>query len=396
MAWTCSSGAAAPDLQVRGTGPYDVGRMVAAQGAGRRPNGKTVMKRIPMTRTAARALAFLLVAAAPAQAQISFDQQTLTPSEVSYQRQIGDLDAVTRIGDSGTVNGEVVWLENPRPDADVTGTWTVHAIGDADNVKDIVTADFDGDGTPDVAAREHTVSRIWLQDGGGAWSARAVPHVGNEGLDVGDLDGDGDPDLVLNGFWLETPADPRSGSFTEHVIDDRWFTGQDGTWQVNSSKVVVADIDRDGGDAWTPVTLQSSGSYSAEIGDLQGDGDPDIADVRNYDQAPTEIRLNQVDRPVGVDEFPRRRGAVRAAPNPFNPSTEIRFTTPAAGDVSVRIHDARGRMLRTLTAGRRDAGDHAVRWDGRDARGRPLPSGAYRAVVVHPGGAATCGLSLVR
>lgn len=489
------------------------------------------MRRILTTRTAARTLAFLLLAAAAAQAQISFDQQTLSTTAVSYQRQIGDLDgdgrgdvvgiddttlhwfpapgfaraellaldegvhgrplfraddlrlqdmdgdgdldAVTRIGDSGTVNGEVVWLENPRPDADVTGTWTVHAIGDADYVKDIVTADFDGDGAPDVAAREHTLTHVWLQDGGGAWSARAVPHVSNEGLDAGDLDGDGDPDLALNGFWLETPADPRSGSFAEHVIDDRWFTGQDGTWQVNISKVVVADVDGDGdqdvllshselpgypvswyetddpkngpwvehvvtpsfdlchtlqaadfdrdgdmdvlagamadsndrglvlylgdgGDGWTSVTLQSSGSYSAEIGDLQGDGDPDIADVRNYNQAPTEIRLNQASRPVGVEETPRRRGAVRAAPNPFNPSTEIRFTTPAAGDVSVRIHDARGRMLRILTAGRRDAGDHAVRWDGRDARGRPLPSGAYRAVVVHPGGAVTCGLSLVR
>jgi flagellar hook assembly protein FlgD len=38
-----------------------------------------------------------------------------------------------------------------------------------------------------------------------------------------------------------------------------------------------------------------------------------------------------------------------------------------------------GRLVRTLAAGRLPAGPHAVRWDGRDDRGRGAASGTYVA-----------------
>ena len=43
------------------------------------------------------------------------------------------------------------------------------------------------------------------------------------------------------------------------------------------------------------------------------------------------------------------------------------------------MHDVQGRELALLAAGRREAGTHAVDWDGRDAGGCPLPSGVYLA-----------------
>ncbi len=64
-------------------------------------------------------------------------------------------------------------------------------------------------------------------------------------------------------------------------------------------------------------------------------------------------------------------------PNPFNPSTTIRFALPQAGPVSLTIYDVNGRRVRTLVDGRAEAGPHSLVWDGRDALAREVASGVY-------------------
>jgi hypothetical protein len=64
-------------------------------------------------------------------------------------------------------------------------------------------------------------------------------------------------------------------------------------------------------------------------------------------------------------------------PNPFNPSTTIRFTVPDPAYVELRIFDVTGRTVRTLLSESRDAGAHTVSWDGRNDAGVPAPSGTY-------------------
>jgi C1A family cysteine protease len=64
-------------------------------------------------------------------------------------------------------------------------------------------------------------------------------------------------------------------------------------------------------------------------------------------------------------------------PNPFNPATNLRYALPRAGEVTVSIHDLQGRLVRVLERGSQGAGEHQVAWDGRDERGRPVPSGPY-------------------
>ncbi len=66
-------------------------------------------------------------------------------------------------------------------------------------------------------------------------------------------------------------------------------------------------------------------------------------------------------------------------PNPFNPSTEIRFAIPAAADVRIAVHDARGRLVAVLLDGPCGAGESAVRWDGTGTEGRAVGSGVYFA-----------------
>jgi alpha-amylase len=78
--------------------------------------------------------------------------------------------------------------------------------------------------------------------------------------------------------------------------------------------------------------------------------------------------------PVGAAAAVRFAGA---RPNPFNPSVSIRFALAAPGPVRVVVFDAAGRQVAVLQDGPREAGEHAVTWNGRDGRGRPAAAGAY-------------------
>ena len=49
-------------------------------------------------------------------------------------------------------------------------------------------------------------------------------------------------------------------------------------------------------------------------------------------------------------------------PNPFNPSTVIRFALPEAGEVDLSVYDVSGRLVARLVHGRMQAGAHAVTW----------------------------------
>ncbi|MCB1182797.1 S8 family serine peptidase [bacterium] len=98
------------------------------------------------------------------------------------------------------------------------------------------------------------------------------------------------------------------------------------------------------------------------------------------------------------DEVPGlAAGTLRAAPNPFNPRTTIRFVTARSGPVRLDIHDVRGARVRRLVAGSLAAGDHDVTWDGCDDAGRGLASGTYFARLAAPGSPdAVRKLTLVR
>jgi hypothetical protein len=64
-------------------------------------------------------------------------------------------------------------------------------------------------------------------------------------------------------------------------------------------------------------------------------------------------------------------------PNPFNPSTEIRFSIPRVADVTLEIFNVIGQKVNTLLDKRLPAGEHAVTWDGCDMNGKRAASGIY-------------------
>jgi hypothetical protein len=64
-------------------------------------------------------------------------------------------------------------------------------------------------------------------------------------------------------------------------------------------------------------------------------------------------------------------------PNPFNPSTTIRYHLSQSTDVTLQIFDVRGSLVRTLVNRRQAAGGNSVLWNGRDNRGVHVHSGVY-------------------
>ena len=79
-----------------------------------------------------------------------------------------------------------------------------------------------------------------------------------------------------------------------------------------------------------------------------------------------------------MGEAPAAFALLPAQPNPFNPSTAIRFRLAQTAPVTLAIYDLGGRRLRTLLEGPlQAAGEQSVTWDGRDGAGLPLPSGVY-------------------
>ncbi len=64
-------------------------------------------------------------------------------------------------------------------------------------------------------------------------------------------------------------------------------------------------------------------------------------------------------------------------PNPFNPSTNIKFGVAQDGHVELGVYDLSGRRVRTLISSFRTAGDHQISWDGKDDNGSQAPSGMY-------------------
>ena len=69
-------------------------------------------------------------------------------------------------------------------------------------------------------------------------------------------------------------------------------------------------------------------------------------------------------------------------PNPFNPETWIPYQLATPAEVTVSIHSADGKLVRTLELGQLPAGayqdkDRAAYWDGKNEQGESVASGVY-------------------
>jgi len=192
-----------------------------------------------------------------------------------------------------------------------------------------IIADFDGDGWSDIVfGGQDGVLRGWKRDGSELLGfPLAIGDFVRGTPAVGDVDGDGGLDLVL-AAW------DKSVYVWDFPV----------AWNAARAQ-------------W-PAFLhdaQRTARFGFEVLDATDAGvEPEIA------APPARLSLGQ------------------NHPNPFNPTTSIRFGIPAGGGhVQLGIFDVRGRGVRTLVEGELAPGHHRVLWDGRDKNGRSVPSGVY-------------------
>ena len=74
-------------------------------------------------------------------------------------------------------------------------------------------------------------------------------------------------------------------------------------------------------------------------------------------------------------------------PNQSNGLTELEIKLQTCSDLSVRVYDDAGRVVRSQTLPGCEPGLQTVSLDGRDDAGRPLASGLYFYRVFAPGSA---------
>lgn len=191
----------------------------------------------------------------------------------------------------------------------------------------------------------------------------------------------GTPDFIADGGC----PDLREFSGIRAVVDplvETAFTWADdgGSGTVAGTYALDPEGDGDSTNAGGHATraLLTPFGYATLRDTGYGNVDPDY--VR---QLPLMVLSRLMGYPGDVtgtsDPAPSVTGLARAYPNPFNPSTTLRYSLAAPQRARLSVHDILGRELAVLVDGLQPAGPQEVVWDGRDGAGRPQASGIYFA-----------------
>jgi len=149
------------------------------------------------------------------------------------------------------------------------GTFTQHAEFGNGATYSITWGDFDGDGDLDAAVANYNQNYLYINDGACNFTARAEFGTAHT-LDIawGDFDGDGDLDAaVANGRW------PNEGDY--YVNIQNYLYVNDGS-----------------GDFTARSEFGTRNSVSASWGDIDGDGDLDLAVANVADSQPNVLYVN--------------------------------------------------------------------------------------------------------
>jgi hypothetical protein len=104
---------------------------------------------------------------------------------------------------------------------------------------------------------------------------------------------------------------------------------------------------------------------------------PNISDASNMIEVPIAGIINW--KRGASESIPAAFNLSDAYPNPFNPSTQIKFDLPEDSHVSLVVFDVLGRKVGEIVNGNYAAGYHSATWNPSTSSGQVLASGVYFA-----------------
>ena len=210
------------------------------------------------------------------------------------------------------------------------------------------------------------------QSSGSLWSRRfdvSVDSSGNARLGQDALAFSQDnPDAFQAAVSLKGSSTPADAS----DVDE----GYQIEMAINLEEVLAYPADRGDGRLWVAMNFLDGDFLQAEndsyamrtwvVTERAGGG----VGASIYGYMDPSVQLGVSTEPVS--ELPRVIELKGNYPNPFNPSTTLRYALPQSGQVTVHIYDALGRNVMNLEPGIQTAGRHELRFDARG-----MASGAY-------------------
>jgi len=214
---------------------------------------------------------------------------------------------------------------------------------------------------------------------------------------IGDLNGDGKPDLATANFGFDTlgtvsvllgMGDGTFGVHTDFPTGDAPYSvaigdlNRDGkldlaTANFSANTVSVLLGDGAGGFGTSVDFATGAGPSSVVMGDLNRDGKPDLAVANNKVPGTVSVLLNTtplVAAPPGAPVAEFALGPI--APNPSRGSAHVPFALPREAQVRVRLLDIMGRRVAALADAVYPAGRHEVTWNN-SVRDGAAPAGVY-------------------
>ena len=128
----------------------------------------------------------------------------------------------------------------------------------------------------------------------------------------------------------------------------------------------------------TGEAFRGSGPLALMTFDTEGEIDLAFAecDLRSVDN--TEMNPTVHDLALRLEGArPAATRLIGVQPNPFNPTTTVRYQIHRPGPVTLQVYDARGRRVAVLVDESLAPGHYAETWHGRDDNGYEVASGTY-------------------
>ncbi len=219
------------------------------------------------------------------------------------------------------------------------------------------------------------------------------------GAGLGDNDVDeGSTILTTKMLDLSTLSDPVLRYYRWYSNDQGATPGTD-TWVVN--------ISSDGGLTWVPLesTKQSALEWVPRLYRLR-----DFIQLSNQvvvqffatddepgslvEAAVDDFEILDINKALDAGENQTLASSFdldQNFPNPFNPSTTIRYHLPFRAPITLQVRNSLGQIVATLVDGMQDAGPHTVTFEAGS-----LPSGTYRYELLGPSTRAVKTMTLVR